>query len=146
HLGLSEDKARGRGLGGERAHDLWRALTTSRAAQSGLLTDLEDTILMIDGVRADIVSDITTNIIRGPLIEFTQETCRFHGVPLAAQVDSGPLWDPGTRTWHSRFVELPTPNDEKLLLVPKEIVRATMECDVEKYYRHYVLKRMQEDE
>lgn len=71
HLGLSEDQARGRGLGGERAQELWRALTTSRAAQTGLLTDLEDTILMIDGVRADIVSGITTNIIRAPLIEFT---------------------------------------------------------------------------
>src|SRR5690606_26224986 len=99
----------------------------SKAAESGLLTDLEDAILMIDGIRADIVSDITTNIIRAPLIQFTQEVCRFHGIPLAAEVDSGPLWDPANRTWQSRFVELPTPEDQKLLLVPKEIVRADID-------------------
>lgn len=52
------------GLGTDSAHDVWQAFARSKAAQSGLLTDLEDTVLMIDGVRADIVSDITTNIIR----------------------------------------------------------------------------------
>lgn len=146
HLGLSEDEARGRGLGTDSAHDVWQAFARSKAAQSGLLTDLEDTILMIDGIRADIVSDITTNIIRAPLIKFTQETCRFYGIPLESQVDSGPLWDPHARSWYSRYDELPVPDDKKLLLVPKEIVRADMDYDVEKYYRHYILEHLKEVE
>ena len=146
HLGLSKDESRGRGLGTDSAHDVWQAFARSKAAQSGLLTDLEDTVLMIDGVRADIVSDITTNIIRAPLIKFTQETCRFLGIPLEAEVDSGPLWDPHGRTWHSRFEKMPVADGEKLLLVPKEIVRADMDYDVEKYYRHYVLEHLREVE
>src|SRR5262249_762834 len=50
HLGLSQDESRGRGLGGHKAHEMWRALTNSKAAQSGLLSDLEDTVLLIDGI------------------------------------------------------------------------------------------------
>src|SRR5262245_31928901 len=46
HLGLSRGRARGRALGYESAHDVWDALCKSEAVQSGLLEDLEDTILM----------------------------------------------------------------------------------------------------
>lgn len=146
HLGLSEDHARGRGLGTNSAHDVWQAFAESKAAQSGLLTDLEDTVLMIEGIGPDIVSDITTNIIRAPLIRFTQETCQFYGIPLEAEVDSGPLWDPSARRWHSQFEQLPVADGEKLLLVPKEIVRADLEYNVEKYYRHYILEHLKEAE
>src|SRR3954468_19720607 len=41
HLGLSEGESHGRALGKGSAKDLWRALSTSQAAQSGLLADLE---------------------------------------------------------------------------------------------------------
>jgi hypothetical protein len=66
HLGLSKGGSRGRGLGSGSARDVWHALTESAAAKSGLLTDLEDTVLMIEGISVDIVSDVVTNIIRGP--------------------------------------------------------------------------------
>lgn len=68
HLGLSAGRSKGRALGTELARDVWKALSQSEAAKSGLLRDLEDTILMVEGISVDIVSDMTTNIIRGPLI------------------------------------------------------------------------------
>ncbi len=43
-------------------------------------------------------------------------------------------------------MQLPAPNDEKLILVPKSIVRIRSEFDVGKYYRHYVLTAMQDEE
>ena len=93
----------------------------SKAVKSGLLTDLEDTVLLIDGVSVDIVSDIITNIIRGPLIAYTQDVCTDLGVLLVENVSSGPVWNPKTLIWDVDFVSLPTPNDEKLILIPKEI-------------------------
>ena len=42
HLGLSKGRSQGRALGKGSAKDLWRALSTSQAAKTGLLTDLED--------------------------------------------------------------------------------------------------------
>lgn len=139
HLGLSSDRPRGRALGARSAHDVWDALRQSAAVKSGLLTDLEETVLMIDGIGPDIVSDITTNIIREPLITYTQEACAYYGIPVES-VDSGPLWDPVTKGWTNRFVDLPSASDSKLLLVPKIIVRRQPVYDADQYKRHYLLE------
>src|SRR5262249_48422735 len=49
HLGLSRGKSQGRALGSASARDVWKALSESEAAASGLLQDLEDTVLMVEG-------------------------------------------------------------------------------------------------
>lgn len=146
HLGLSKGPSRGRVLGSGSAENVWDALSKSKAARSGLLTDLEDTVLMIEGISVDIVSDVVTNIIRGPLIAYTQEACKQYGIPLTPNVVSGPLWNPITGKWASDFVELPMAKGDKLLLVPKIIVRQDMDYDVDKYYRHYILEHLRQVE
>ena len=92
------------------------------------------------------MSDVTTNIIRGPLIEYTQEQCRQLGIPLVADVPSGPIWHPARREWITKFVELPMTKTGKLLLVPKAIVRRTSLYDMQEYYRHFMLEHMQREE
>ena len=144
HLGLSRGRSRGRALGPGSAHDVWDALSQSEAAKSGLLEDLEDTILMVEGISADIVSDIATNLIRGPLIRYTQEACSAYDIPFDNDVDSGPLWDAQAQRWFNEFVRLPVVNDSKLLLVPKVIVRKRMDYDAQEYYRHYILEHLRE--
>ncbi len=147
HLGLSlGDRSRGRALGRESAHDVWEALKDSEAVQTGLLEDLEDSILMVPQISSDKVSDIAINLIRGPLIRYTQEQAAFHGVEMTPGVDSGPLWDPGSHEWHSGFVELPMTNAGKLLLVPKSIVRREMTYNYDEYYRHYILAHLRQVE
>jgi hypothetical protein len=146
HLGLSSGRSRGRALGEGSAHEVWDALSHSAAAKSGLLKDLEDTVLMVFGIGPDIVSDMTTNIIRGPLIEYTQQWCRFFGIPLQPGIDSGPLWDPSQRKWFSKYVELPMTAVGKLLLVPKVIVRRHMLYDLQEYYRHYIIEALRKEE
>ena len=146
HLGLSKGKSDGRGLGPEKARQIWKALCSSKAVKTGLLSDLEDTVLLIDGVSVDILSDIITNIIRGPLITFTQNACEEYDIPMDDEVASGPVWNPKTHSWDEDFVRLPAPNAEKLILVPKSIVRISSDFDVGKYYRHYVLEALKQDE
>lgn len=145
HLGMSQGEAHGRALGPRSAETLWRALVESDAMQSGLLEDLEDTALMLDGISFDIVSDITTNIIREPLIRFTQSQAGIHGIEME-QVDSGPLWDPSQGQWTQEFVELPTPNKRRLLLVPKVIVRKKLHYEPHDYFSNYVLTYLMEQE
>jgi hypothetical protein len=144
-LGLSKGRARGRALGTESAGDVWESLKGSEAVKSGLLEDLEDTILMVEGVADDIVSDITTNIIREPLIRYTQDACAVFGIPTE-EVPSGPLWDPVERHWYNEFVDLPTTPHGRLLLVPKVIVRVRMDYSADEYYRHYLLPHLQAQE
>jgi hypothetical protein len=144
HLGLSRGKSRGRALGTESAKEVWRALTRSVAAKTGLLRDLEDTVLLIEGVGVDIISDITTNIIRQPLVRYTQGMARQVGIPLTEDVDSGPMWDPATRTWFNEFVELPMTDEGKLLLVPKAIVRPDLLYKTDRSFRHFILGHLRE--
>ncbi|MEQ8322095.1 MAG: hypothetical protein RH946_17680 [Rhodospirillales bacterium] len=146
HLGLSQGRSEGRGLGPAKAEQIWRSFRSSKAVKTGMLTDLEDTVLLIDGISVDILSDIITNIIRGPLIGFTQSICNEYGIPLAKDVESGPVWNMKTKSWDNDYVPLPVPNDEKLLLVPKSIVRLSMDYNISTYYRHYVLERLKEEE
>jgi hypothetical protein len=146
-LGLSSGASRGRALGDGSAHDVWRALSRSVAAKTGLLKDLEDTVLMVDGISVDIISDMTTNIIRGPLIDYTQEMANQYGIPMSDGVPSGPIWNGARKEWSDGYVKLPVEKKTgKILLVPKAIVRQKIGYDANEYYRHFLLRHMQNAE
>ena len=145
HLGFSQGRSRGRALGPQSSHDVWDALLGSEAIKSGLLEDLEEAVLMIEGVSFDIVSDIATNVMRQPLIRFTQAECARYSI-VTQEVGSGPMWDPAKREWFQQYEQLPVAADGKLLLVPKIIVRKKFEYRPDDYFRHYVLEFLMEEE
>jgi hypothetical protein len=146
-LGLSRGRPRGRALGPESADDVWRALRDSEAARTGLLVDLEDTALLVPGIGSDIVSDIATNLIRLPLIRYTQDTCRRYGIRMSERVYAGPLWNPGSEDWEEGgYAELPYADGRRLLLTPKVIVRKRMEYDVGEYYGDFIIPTLQDRE
>ncbi|WP_461712060.1 hypothetical protein [Streptomyces sp. DSM 41013] len=146
HLGISRGPSAGRGFGSKMGAAFAQKLAESEAAKTGLIQDLEDTAFFIDGVDMDIVSDITTNIIRGPLITYTQQMAELFDIPLEEDVVSGPVWNPNTLEWENGFTELPTPDGNKLLLVPKMIVRRSMHMSRGEYYRNHLVPVLQEEE
>lgn len=146
HLGLSAGKSGGHGMGDGLAERIWDALRASQAVQTGLLEDLEDTALFIEHIGDDIISDITTNIIRGPLIRYTQQTGKYYGIPLEAGVVSGRIWDVGSRGWTQEYTELPITDYGPLLLVPKAIVRRSPAFNPGEYYNYYIVPFLQEQE
>ncbi len=146
HLGLSTDESDGRGLGEAKAREMLLAFRESYAVKTGLLKDLEDSVLLIEGISVDILSDIITNIIRGPLITYTQQMCELYEIEMEEEVSSGPVWNILTKNWEVDYVKLPVPNGTKLILVPKSIVRIVGAYNVGEYYRHYVLERLREEE
>jgi hypothetical protein len=139
HLGLSSGRPRGRGVGTDQAGQIYDRLAASKAVRTGKLHDLADAELVIPGIGSDKISDITTNIIREPLIAYTQEQCRLLGVPMR-QVGSGMYWDRTRQFWANRHVDLPVYNDRRIILVPKAAVRFSMTIDHQQYYRHFVLE------
>ncbi|MFB2652350.1 hypothetical protein [Shewanella seohaensis] len=145
HLGYSVGKSRGHGFGVDSAASVWHALTKSKAAKTGLLKDLEDTALMINGIGTDMISDATSNILRAPLIKYTQEISKYYGIPLTPNVPSGPIWNPHKEIWEQAFVDLPMTDAGKIILVPKIIVRHKITYQAEEYYRHYLLPEMQDE-
>lgn len=143
HLGYSTNKSRGHGFGIGSAKTVWGALTKSKAAQTGLLQDLEDTALLIEGIGTDMISDAVSNILRGPLIKYTQDICNYYNIPLTHGVPSGPIWNPRTESWEDSYVSLPMTDEGKVILVPKIIVRHRISFNHDEYYRHYLLPEMQ---
>jgi hypothetical protein len=146
HLGFSQGLSDGRAFGDGYAHKVWEAFKRSKAGSSGLLVDLEDTCLFIEGIGPDRISDAVCNIIRAPLIRYTQDMCNYYGILLTPNVDSGPIWDAHTETWENALVSLPITPYGKLLFVPKLAVRQQLVYDYASYFTHHLLPAMQASE
>ena len=144
-FGLSRNRPAGAGIGHYQAGQLFEALLDSSAVQTGFLSSLEECELMIDGIARDKISDLTTNVIRRHLVEYTQQQCRLHNVPIR-RVAIGACFDPDAMRWDAGYVDLPVWSGRPILLVPKAIARRSTAYDHQKYYRDYVLDYLADEE
>jgi hypothetical protein len=141
-FGYSRGRPAGAGIGYHQAQQLFDALAESSAIRTGFISSLEECELMIDGIGRDKVSDLTTNIIRANLVDYTRGQCELHGVPTQ-NVPLGPCFNLGAARWGSGYVDLPVWRGKPVLLVPKAIARFEMAYDHQRYYRHHVLTFLQ---
>jgi hypothetical protein len=142
-LGKSKGKPRGRGISGKQEFDLYEALVDSEAAKTGLLSEIAECDLFIPGIGPDKISDITTNVIRGPLVEYTQKQCELHDIPLSSSVPAGRFWNVDEAEWIAEYATVPIWKGQKIILVPKASVRFRMSLDSQEYYNHFVLNFLQ---
>ena len=136
-LGVSRGKPRGRGVGRGQAGQLIAAIRQSKAYVSGLLSDLSEMALYVEGIDKDKISDLTTNVIRALLVEYTQQQCELYGVPLKRYIGP-PMWDLARSNWVSREVMLPYIKKDAVLLVPKYIVRRRLSIDSQEFYNKQI--------
>ncbi len=144
-LGFSKNKPRGNGIGAKGAQDLLTAIKNSKAVDLGILESLEDIKVFVHGVSSDRISDMTTNIIKKLLIEYTQEQCKIFNIPLVSDVASGMYWDPNSRTWRQEYTEMLVIEGKRYLLVPKIIVTYGDKITSKDYYQHFVLNFLQSE-
>ena len=145
-LGYANSRGSGRGIRGEKARKFFNAILRSRAIQSGLMSDLGEADLFVEGISRDGISDLTANIIRGPLIEYTQKQCTAWDIPLQNDVAAGHIWDPTMLRWIPKHAELPVFGDDFLLLTPKYSVRRTLLLNSQEYYTHHVVNYLRDEE
>lgn len=149
HLGVSSGEPRGRGLGPKQAEQVMQSLRNSPAGKSGLLNDLTDVALFIDGIGADKISDMTTNIIRRHLIEYTQQQFELHNQKIVGEVPTGLLWDTGNGKWiKDEYDKIPVINGKRVLLVPKRYVRwrGGLQQAASKYYNNFVTNYIKDEQ
>ncbi|MBR2710013.1 hypothetical protein IKF02_00040 [Candidatus Saccharibacteria bacterium] len=148
-LGFSKNKTNGRGIGEKLAVKMWHALKESVAIKSGMIEDIEDTILLIEGISSDMISDIVTNIIREPLIEYTQTQFDQFGVELEVR-KSKKIWNPQKRIWETKSFRQPVVvidgREDILTLVPKSIVRREATYSADEYFNKYIVARLQQED
>lgn len=148
-LGLASRGFRGHGGADDVGARIWATLTTDARflVDVGILVQIEDIPLFVDGVADDITSDLTTRIIFGPLADFTAAV-----VTQFPEMTSGQhrttrvvrqVWDPRRSGWENRVVELPLVEGRELLLVPRDWVRPTLLMNPGRFYDKTVLDFVQ---
>lgn len=142
HFGFSKGKPRGAGIGGGQAGAIVQALSNSEAVKTGLITSISECELLVEGISHDKISDLTTNVIRKQLAEYTKQQCDLWGVPTQ-EAPLPPYFDSDSEQWESSYHPLPIVNHKPILLVPKIIARYKPGYDSKSYYQHVVLNYLQ---
>lgn len=144
-LGLSRGKPKGNGIGDGDARKIFESIIASKAAKTGILDDLEDVQIFVNGVGKDKTSDMTTNIIRRHLLEYTRNQAMLWGIPLRGNTPTGFYWNASVRAWEADVCENLYVHDQRLLLVPKAMVSYARYYSASYYHRHFVLNFHQHD-
>lgn len=150
-LGVSNEGNNGRGIGKKQAIQLFHAISNSSAGQSGLIQDLSDLDLFVPNIGKDKVSDITTNIIKLRLIEYTQDQCKLHDIDIASKTFMiRNYWSKASQSWEDGEFYLPSFDDMRpIILVPKFLVRREMSLESKSFYNkdiiYHIAKREEED-
>ncbi|RVQ55866.1 hypothetical protein [Sinorhizobium meliloti] len=140
YLGQSRGKPSGRGWGNDKAGLLADALRNSRAFNTGLISDISEAEMFIRGVGPDMISDLTTNILRGLLAEYTAQQCELHNVTVHPTNVLGPVWSPARRDWEAQALMLPRYARRPILLVPKFSVRFRLSLDSQEFYNKHMIE------
>lgn len=143
YLGLSRGEPQGRGVGREQAGRIINALRRSKAFQSGLLSDLGETELFIEGIGPDKISDLTTNVIRGPLLAYTKQQAEFWNMPLTKRSDVGAVWNPNKEEWEQAEREVLVVGGKPVILVPKVSTRLRLSLNSQEFYNHHMVNYLQ---
>lgn len=106
-IGVSKNSVNGRGSKDIKVERIISCLKASEAAKTGNLEDLEDLILVTEGIGADTISDITTNICLKHFAEYTKDQCLKLGIPLEETSQYFYYFCDSTRKWKKSKFELP---------------------------------------
>ena len=143
-LGLSKGSP-GRGVGRGQADQIIAALRGSRAVQTGLLTDLAEAELFIEGISSDKLSDLTTNVIRRPLYAYSQEQCELLNLETR-KVATPAAWNPEELRWEAAYTELPVVSGKPVLLIPKLLVRRRLSLESQEFYNAHMMEYLRAEE
>lgn len=145
-LGFSRTIPQGKGMGPSDATRIFKSLRESYAIKTGIMEDIEDFRIFVDNVDKDKMSDMTANIIKKQLIEYTQAQCKLWGVPMTHDTPSGFYWERATSSWENKYTDMLIADGRKILLVPKRIVSFSTQYTPQKYTQHFVLNFLQNEQ
>ncbi len=144
-LGQSKGTPSGRGIGPDKATDLANALKKSRAFSTGLLSDISEAELFINNIGPDTISDLTTNVLRGLLVQYTIEQCSLYNIPTHIVTNIGPVWSATNNDWEATPLHLPKANNLPVLLVPKFSVRRSLSLNSQEFWNHHMSEFLKQE-
>lgn len=148
-LGLAAAGFAGHGGAEDVGAGIWRSLSNDVRVlvDVGILTQIEEIPLFVDGVAEDITSDLTTRIIFEPLARFTADMVarypQFTAGTHTTRTVTRQVWNPTSKGWTTAQVELPVADGKELLLVPRDWARPTLLMSAGRFYETSVLSHVQ---
>jgi hypothetical protein len=106
-LGVSQHGVNGRGAKDIKVKKILDCLKSSKAAQTGLLKDLEELILVTENIGPDTISDITTNICLKHFADYTKSECLKLGIKTYETNESFHYFCKNERKWKKTKFDLP---------------------------------------
>lgn len=136
-LGYTKKGKRGSGVGIYLSKLIIETLKDSPALMERGVRHIEEMQLVSVGISADRTSDITANLTKQFLIEYTQKQSILWNIPLKSGVPVNHIFDPERLEWYDDYVDLPiSPIDgTPIILVPRRIVRALPWINYDDYFR-----------
>ena len=124
-LGYTQRGKQGAGVGNFLSELIIETLIESQPLLDRGVRHIEEMQLVSVGIGADRISDITANILKEYLVNYTQEQCQLWNIPVQNGVPVNHIFDPKTQDWYDGYFDLPvSPYDGMpILLVPRRIVR-----------------------
>lgn len=124
-LGYTRTGKKGSGVGEFLTELLVETLKETPAILEQGVRHVEEMQLVSVGIGADRVSDISANVMKRYLIEYTQAQCRLWSIPLSKDLPLHHIWEASSFSWEDGYFDLPAnPSDgSTVLFVPRRIVR-----------------------
>ena len=145
HLGVAKKARTGVGLGKVQGNQIVEAIAHSQALKAGIIQDIQELELHIEGIGSDKISDLVANIIKGYLAQYTEEICKNYSVQTRLCAVSS-YWNINALRWDSDYFNLPTINNNAYILVPKRFARRKNDMfNHDVFYNHYVLDILQRE-
>jgi len=125
-LGYTRGSKRGSGIGTYLTDLIIETLAGSPGLKERGVRHVEEMQLLSAGVGADRVSDITANVLKSFLVEYTQRQCALWDIPVRSGIPLEHIYESESQSWSDAYLDLPVnPNDgSPILLVPRRLVRA----------------------
>lgn len=136
-LGYSKTDKQGSGVGEYLGSLIINSLINSPDFLKRGIKHIEEMQLICVGIGRDRVSDTAANIIKLPLIEYTQSQCKLWGIKLYKDVPVENVFDTETGKWFDSYFELPLSpfNQKSMIFVPRRIVRTLPWINYDDYFQ-----------
>lgn len=144
HLGLSKNKARGNGIGEKYQKEIFDNILATAQKHEGLLNQIQDIKIFVQGIDRDRISDMVSNIIKKELIEYTKQQCELNNIKLTPGVQTGFFWDATRKSWENKLDQMLVIDGKRIILVPRLIVSYAKEYTAGKFVQHFALNFLQE--
>lgn len=135
-FGYTQGRIAGSGLGWQLNQLLADLLETSEVIRERGLRHVEELQLLSVGVGPDRVSDITANVLKLALVEYTQQQSELWRIPLVSSAPLSHYLDHAEMEWRDGYFDLPVNplSGAPLILVPRRIVRLLPWINYDDFY------------